>query len=100
VVPESLDLLRDQERWQRAASAKIETGLRDIEVGRTLTELKSRREMEVFKSLAHGAPAIAGMLLHPFRLKSGLRTGGRQAGRGASLNKEPFGVTNEIIEVT
>jgi putative addiction module CopG family antidote len=50
VVADSLDLLKHQERWKRAASAKIEEGLRDLEAGRTLTEAESRHEMEAFKS--------------------------------------------------
>jgi putative addiction module CopG family antidote len=50
VVAESLDLLKHQERWQQAASAKIEEGLRDLNAGRTLTDAESRREMEAFKS--------------------------------------------------
>ncbi len=49
-VADSLDLLKHQERWQRAASAKIEEGLRDLDAGRSLTEAESRREMETFKS--------------------------------------------------
>lgn len=50
VVAQSLDLLKHQERWQQAASAKIEEGLRDLNAGRTLTDADSRREMKAFKS--------------------------------------------------
>lgn len=50
VAADSLELLRHQERWQRAASAKIEEGLRDLDAGRSLTEAESRRELEAFKN--------------------------------------------------
>ncbi|OYW70319.1 MAG: hypothetical protein B7Z37_31085 [Verrucomicrobia bacterium 12-59-8] len=45
VVAESLGLLRQEERWKAAASAKIDEGLRDLAEGRVLTEEQSRAQM-------------------------------------------------------
>lgn len=36
-VDESLDLMRQQDRWKAAASAKIDEGLQDMAEGRFLT---------------------------------------------------------------
>ncbi|MFO1438149.1 MAG: type II toxin-antitoxin system ParD family antitoxin [Verrucomicrobiaceae bacterium] len=50
VVEESLDLMRQQDRWKAAASAKIDEGLQDMAEGRFLTGDESRAEMESFKA--------------------------------------------------
>ena len=50
VVEESLDLMRQQDRWKAAASAKIDEGLQDMAEGRFLTDDESRAEMESFKA--------------------------------------------------
>lgn len=50
VVAESLGLLRQEERWKAAASAKIDEGLRDLSEGRVLTEEESRSQMAEFKT--------------------------------------------------
>ena len=50
VVAESLGLLRQEERWKTAASAKIDEGLRDLSEGRVLTEEESQSQMAEFKT--------------------------------------------------
>jgi putative addiction module CopG family antidote len=50
VVVESLGLMRQEERWKAAASAKIDEGLRDLAAGRVLTDAQSREEMTAFKA--------------------------------------------------
>ncbi len=50
VVEESLDLMRQQDRWKAAACAKIDEGLQDMAEGRFLTGDESRAEMESFKA--------------------------------------------------
>lgn len=49
VVAESLGLLRQEERW-KAAAAKIDAGLRDLEEGLVFTEEESRSQMAEFKT--------------------------------------------------
>lgn len=50
VVAESLGLLRQEEHWKAAASAKIDAGLSDLEQGRVLTEEQSQAQMAEFKA--------------------------------------------------
>ena len=50
VLEESLGLMRQQERWKMAVSAKIDEGLQDIAKGRFLTIAESIADMEAFKA--------------------------------------------------
>ena len=50
VVAESLGLLRQEDRWKAAASAKIDAGLSDLAQGRVLTEEQSQAAMAEFKT--------------------------------------------------
>lgn len=49
VVVESLGLMRQQERWKMAVTAKIDEGLQDMAEGRFLTSAESMADMEAFK---------------------------------------------------
>ena len=50
VVAESLGLLRQEEHWKAAASAKIDAGLSDLAQGRVYTEEQSQAQMAEFKA--------------------------------------------------
>jgi antitoxin ParD1/3/4 len=50
VVEESLGLMRQQESWKMAVTAKIDEGLQDMAEGRFLTSEESMADMEAFKA--------------------------------------------------